>query len=128
MVLVARHDRYLDETVEGVKVSEGAVTSDVRILMKKGGVMKGRVVDPDGRPVAAARITATDISSRGMRELRATSGRDGSFVLENVLSDDKIEIEAEHADFAPLSKEVPVNTKDFEVVLKGLTKVTWKRT
>jgi uncharacterized GH25 family protein len=118
--LVAKHNHYLDEVVKGVKVSEGIITPDVRMVMKQGGVVRGRVLDPDGQPVANAQVTGKDLSASGMKELRATTEQDGSFVIENILSDDKIEIEVEHNDFGSWGKEVPVNTADLEVALSRL--------
>ena len=67
----------------------GEYLRDVRLA--RGGRVKGRVRDPDGKPVAGAWLTVEAYTDHGMQESPVgVSGEDGAFTIEPVLPADGI--------------------------------------
>lgn len=56
--LIVSAPGYVSTTVEGVAVAEGETTRGVIVALVRGGVVRGEVVDPDGRPAPGARVLA----------------------------------------------------------------------
>jgi len=97
-------------------------TRDVRIVLEKGGQVEGWVEDSQGQRIAGARVLGQDISSSGgMKEVRDESDENGHFILSNILSENKIEIEVSHPDYGSWSSQnVAVGTRDLRVILAKL--------
>jgi hypothetical protein len=59
--------------------------------------------------------------SVGVKELRASSGGDGSFTVDSIVAKDVVEVNVSHEAYGNYTNErVAVGTSDLEVVLKGL--------
>jgi len=52
----------------GVELANDGATLDVTVELWRGATIVGRVVDPEGRPIAGVRVQTTDIASRADRE------------------------------------------------------------
>jgi hypothetical protein len=74
-------------TVSDVKVSARATTDIGQVRLTRGGTLRGSVVDPDGRPVPAAQVTArgggSEFVSYGDR-LVASTDIDGAFEIKGI--------------------------------------------
>jgi hypothetical protein len=96
-----------------LEVAPGAETGGVKVALPAGGIVSGRVVAPDGKPMPDATVRATEVTGNAMESqlrrilpmfLSGSSGRsektgaDGSFRLEH-LPEGKIVLAASHVDF-----------------------------
>jgi hypothetical protein len=87
---VAGHG-FVPATVRGVRIAEGEVTDLGTVTVEPGRSVSGRVLTPDGAPVAGARVAAGKLLSGGGAELYienesigardTTTDEDGGFVL-----------------------------------------------
>ncbi|MEM8885589.1 MAG: sigma-70 family RNA polymerase sigma factor [Planctomycetota bacterium] len=90
-------------------------TGELTVQLAEGGTVRGRVLDPDGQPVAGAIVRSPH------REARTDA--EGSYVLRHVVTDG-VKVTAEHASFAPAAfgasvgwgKSVPVQVDEGAVV------------
>lgn len=118
--LVVKAGHYLEKTVPGVVVEEGAIHANIEIALEQGQAVSGRVVDQAGAPVAAAEIVVRDFA-QGLKELRGSSVSDGRFTIDGIVATDVVEIEVSHPSYAGYSSEnVRVGSSDLQVVLKEL--------
>lgn len=83
--LVARHHDFAPAVSAPIPIEKGA---DARedLVLEQGGQLTGRLVDPEGRPIAAGRVLVTELNGQAAPRaladlLRADSGGDGSFRL-----------------------------------------------
>jgi protocatechuate 3,4-dioxygenase beta subunit len=114
--------------------AEGQDTVGWRVLLKPGGIVRGRVVDQDGRPVAGICVQITE---DGMYSRSVKTDQDGRYEMRDVdpditaemrLSDQRISMsETKHFDFPKGSLET---TGDFTANLEGkvLRTITGKLT
>lgn len=92
-------------------VSERDVEGHI-ILMTALAEVSGRVEDPQGRPIAGARVRVqpggVSAFARAMEYEGASteSGADGAFTLEEVYPSTELAVRAEHADYAPGTSDV----------------------
>lgn len=56
--LTVKADGYLETKVPPLTVEPGQLQSDVLVTLRRGGVVRGIVVNPDGQPIAGARVTS----------------------------------------------------------------------
>lgn len=78
---LVRHPQYVEAMSEVVQlVPEGE--AKVTVVLQRGGVLEGKVVDTRGRPVASAHVTL--LATRGSLERVARTGTDGSFAFASV--------------------------------------------
>jgi hypothetical protein len=114
-VLEARADGFADTRSDVFTVVRGETPSArLRIVMLKGGTLRGIVYDPEGRTVAGAQVSLNannhvdssisrifkQIAPTDEREVVVRSGPDGRYVLEHVPAG-TYQLRAEHAGFAP---------------------------
>ncbi|MEW6746388.1 MAG: carboxypeptidase-like regulatory domain-containing protein [Planctomycetota bacterium] len=99
---------------EPIQVARGAAVEDVRVILDKGGTIEGRVIGPNGNPVARAEIRLNDnnyisnpimdMFSNMIKDIArprrgARTSDDGSFKL-LLLSADTYQVAVSHPDFA----------------------------
>jgi hypothetical protein len=65
-----------------VEVTSGSVTKGVRIVLVRGGVVKGHVYDEQHAPVAGVDLAFDAVSSAVPSNVRATSDEGGAYVLD----------------------------------------------
>lgn len=75
---LVRHAQYVEGASELVDLAPGGV-AEVKIVMRAGGLLEGRVVDARDRPVEGAEITA--MATRGTFERTTRADRDGAFAF-----------------------------------------------
>jgi len=102
-VVQAHAPGHVTGVVSDVKVTPGAVTDLGRITLKKGGSIRGFVVDPSGAPVPGAKVTIFPpgrdrVVSWGM-EPSAISNGEGFFEVPGV-PDGTAELVAQHPSYA----------------------------
>lgn len=103
-----------------LRIEEGTNRFDVEL--EEGFRVSGRVVDPDGRPVAGAQVRLATVSRAELREHEARTGADGGFVLSPVAAG-RYGLEAAASGFAAAKRPEPVAVVDapvegIEVVLR----------
>ncbi len=74
----ARHPSYVEGISEAVQLEPGGA-AEVRIVMRKGGVLEGRVLELDRSPVAGARVAVA--ATVGSLERITFTADDGSFAF-----------------------------------------------
>jgi len=62
-------DGYVSKTLPEVEIEEGAERKGLIVTLSRGAVLRGRVVDQDGEPVAGASVMALDPDQRMGRRL-----------------------------------------------------------
>jgi hypothetical protein len=76
--VIARHPQLIAAVSEIIELrSAGRV--DVKLIMRRGGVLEGRVIEADGRPVSGARIDL--LSSDGLVDRTSMTAQDGGFAF-----------------------------------------------
>ena len=70
-------------TVQPIEVARG-LTTDVALVLRRGGAIVGRVLDAGGEPSSGARIRIEQPFAEPLAQLRARADADGTFRLENV--------------------------------------------
>lgn len=76
--IVARHPEYIETVSDPVDLTTGG-KAELTIVMKKGGILEGRVLELDRSPVPGARI---EVASSSMSADRITyAAEDGSFAF-----------------------------------------------
>jgi hypothetical protein len=116
--LVVKASHHIEKRMSAVEVKEGVHHGNIVIELDSGNTIEGVVVDTKGTPVEGAELLAKDYS-QGVKELHATTGGDGHFVVEGILANDQVELEVRHDNFALYSdSKARVGTKDMNIVMK----------
>jgi hypothetical protein len=76
--VIARHPAYLEGISEPLTLKPGG-EGEVRIVLKRGGLLEGRVLEHDRTPVAGARVEVTAVS--GLTHRITYTAEDGSFAF-----------------------------------------------
>lgn len=109
---------------------------DLSIALLKGAEVSGIVVDPSGKPVPGAVITAfisrqadspqQSILSPSEQVLKAESGKDGSFRLAGIPENARVAVGAKHPGFAPGTDGMPEQARGMPqpTIEAGATSVT----
>jgi outer membrane lipoprotein-sorting protein len=79
MTITAAHRDFLVARVEGVEKLPEKQRGEIRVTLKDGVALRGKVVDPEKRPVAGALVATAFADNRGRRS--TVSGGDGTFTL-----------------------------------------------
>jgi len=115
--VIVRHPQYV-ETMSDVVLASASREATLDVVLLRGGILEGRVVDGRGRPVAGAHVTA--LATKGSTEHMARTGTDGSFAFAAVSSVTLLVAreEDETTVAARLEVSVPEGTKkNVEIVL-----------
>jgi prepilin-type processing-associated H-X9-DG protein len=139
---VQHPDYGLAWTMREALIQMGQDPSDLRLVMPKRGSVQGKVADSEGNPVEGAVLSAFITLPTGSVDeplrmlppceglLKATTGADGTFVLEGLPADASVMLVAKHPDFAAavegapedmmgfFSGEIAVGTEDVAVTLE----------
>ncbi len=95
---------FVQESLPGVEVKPGEIRRGVDVRLRRGGSIRGRVVEQgSGEPVAGVEVHWNAEREDAAPELprgRGTSGPDGSFLLQG-LRPGKANLFASHPDFVP---------------------------
>ncbi|MCI0586738.1 MAG: carboxypeptidase-like regulatory domain-containing protein [Planctomycetes bacterium] len=95
---------FVQESLPKIEVKPGEVRRDVDVRLRRGGSIRGRVVEQgSGEPVAGVEVHWNAEREDAAPELprgRGTSGPDGSFLLQG-LRPGKANLSASHSDFVP---------------------------
>lgn len=76
-----RHPQYVEAMSEVVSLAPDQ-EARVEIVLQRGGILEGRVVDPKGRGVGGAHVTI--LATKGSLERMTRTGSDGSFAFASV--------------------------------------------
>lgn len=82
--VLVRHPEFVEGASEMVTTAPGG-TAEVRIVLRAGGAIAGRVVDERGNWIAKARVRATAV--QGTLDRTATSAGDGTFTFSALPAD-----------------------------------------
>ncbi|MGE3166752.1 MAG: sigma-70 family RNA polymerase sigma factor [Planctomycetota bacterium] len=94
--LVTHAQGYAPQTTRGLKAKVGESTA-TEIVLERGAVVFGRIVDPDDEPVAGASVIFDGKS--GDRSFVAPTNEDGSFRFENLAATERYEAKVRHPDY-----------------------------
>lgn len=118
--LVVKATHYLEKRVTGLIIEEGSKRGGVLVQMERGNAVAGVVTDAKGKAIAYAEVIAKDFSE-GVKELRATTGNDGHFTVEGIISNATVELQVTHENYVAWSDpKVRVGASDVQVVLKEM--------
>ncbi len=143
-IFAVRHPDYgLAWTMSKFLTRRGENLSDFRMVLPKGASVQGKVTDSEGNPVESAVLSAFVTPPEGAAYsdagflplceplLRATSGTDGTFILDGLPADASVVLRVKHPDFAAdlagapedvrgmPDGEIAVGTKDVTVRLES---------
>lgn len=110
--------------LEGLEVKPGQELSGIDILLLPGGVVEGRVLSPDGRPVPGAEVSVIEPSTDGMgisrfSQLRAMTDGDGQYSIDGVPPGPRtVEANAEGYRRAVREVEVTPEPRSVDLVLE----------
>jgi len=76
--IVARHPSYVMTVTDAVDLASGG-EAEIEVVMRKGGILEGRVVEEDGSPVPGARVEV-DSATHSLGRVTFTSD-DGTFAF-----------------------------------------------
>jgi hypothetical protein len=102
---------YLPAAHGGIEIKEGSGIEGIDLVLRRGAVVEGRVLAPDGSPVAGARVAVldqpaeTDLGLAGRPETFADD--EGRYQLGGIAEGDRT-VAAEHAGFRPARRQVKV--------------------
>ncbi len=102
---------YLPETRGGIDLKDGSGMEGIDLVLRRGAVVEGQVLAPDGSPVAGARVMVldqpaeTDLGLAGRPETFADG--EGRYQLGGLAEGDRT-VAAEHAGFRPARRRVRV--------------------
>jgi hypothetical protein len=109
--LTALAPGFLRAGVEGIAVPAGGARDDLEIVLHRGAVVEGRVLDPAGRPVSGASVTVAGNGGPSGSDLlgrpQATSDGEGRYLLGGMALGMRAVL-AEHPDFLPARRDVDV--------------------
>ncbi len=77
--VVARHPSFIEGVSGAVELQPGGAKTEVHIVMRRGGVLEGRVLEQDRTPVAGARVEVVAVV--GTVERITITADDGSFAF-----------------------------------------------
>jgi hypothetical protein len=89
VLVIARHPAHVEGTSELVTLSPGHEVH-VRIVLREGGLLEGRVLEHDRTPVGGARVHLT--SPEGSFETYALTADDGTFTFSAVPSEAQLSV------------------------------------
>ncbi len=93
-----------------VDVAEGTVTEGIDHFLKRNGTVRGVVVDASGKPIPGVSISARRSHASNAVVVNvgkmATSGKDGSFVIEQVQTGDATFLEGSHSNYLKSQSEL----------------------
>ena len=120
----AQHpDHGLAWTFGPVLGRSGKDISDLRLVLPEGGSVQGKVTDSGGNPVDGAVITPFVTLPEGVADeqeaflppcdalLKATTGSDGTFVLDGLPAGATVMLAVKHPDFAVAVEGIPDDTR-----------------
>lgn len=122
--LAARTTGYPELAVPGVEITPGDEAVDLgTVVLSPGVILRGRVVDGDGRGVAGARLSVrrADGAELVMRRddspwfANRRSETDGRFTLETIPRDSRLILLVSARDHLPWQDEVEVGTSDLDL-------------
>ncbi len=103
--LVARHESGISDRLE-LAVTAVGERQGLRLVLRPAAVMRGRLLDPEGVPVASGQLTLEPAGERNYELVQTTSSSgDGRFTFSQ-LGSGSYWLVAEHADFAVVRQEV----------------------
>ena len=113
------HPHYRNR-MRSITIAEG--TNRLDIELEAGVEVSGRVIDSEGKPVAAAEVELVTLDRSELRQHRARTGEDGAFLLEPVASG-RYRLQASASGRAPAELDKPVvvanqPVEGLEVVLR----------
>ena len=121
--IYAKANGYVEGRTSRIEVREGQVNHGHKIVLTQGGHLSGVVTSAGGEPVAGAQVIVRDFGD-GIAERRAISDPKGHFEFNNIVSEENVEVEVSHDDYATWNHEaVAVGTTDLEVELTSLSSV-----
>jgi len=100
--VLARHPSYVEAMSEAVTVAPGAEAT-VRVTLRGGASLEGRVVDALGRPVAGARLEI--MATYGTLQRTMVTAGDGTFGFAAVPSDITLTVTRPGSDTAPVVRK-----------------------
>jgi hypothetical protein len=95
---LVRHPAYVETMSETLTVSPGGRV-EVKIVMRSGGSLEGRVMDDRGRTISGARVLLS--ATRGSYERSTTTGSDGSFAFAAVPDEVTLSVARPERPFSP---------------------------
>lgn len=103
-----------------VRVRDGEAVDLGEIMLRTGGAVAGRAVDPDGDPIAGVRINARWQDPEGTWfHADDRSAEDGTFLLGGIEGAQTVRIGAHHKAYLPaLPLEADVGVDDLEIVVR----------
>ncbi|HSQ64108.1 MAG TPA: carboxypeptidase regulatory-like domain-containing protein, partial [Polyangiaceae bacterium] len=96
--VLVRHPEYVEAWSDVVTVPAGG-EAHVEVVLRAGGSVEGRVLDPQGRPVVGARVEL--LAVHGTLERSARSSSDGTFAFAAVPKDVSLDVYADDEATAP---------------------------
>ena len=121
--LIAKASHFMEKSVTGVEVLEGQLKRGIVIQLEKGNSVGGIVRDGNGEPVRSANVIVRDLA-QGAKELRGSTGDDGAFSIDGILSAESVVLEVSHENYGAYSNEnAPVGGTAIEIVLRELGKI-----
>ncbi|MFP6583142.1 MAG: carboxypeptidase regulatory-like domain-containing protein [Candidatus Hydrogenedentota bacterium] len=117
-VVAGYNTRERFKNLREVIVADGKAKTGVDFAMSMGMRISGVLVNPDGEPVANARVMGYD--DEGMRNDRARTDSEGKFVLAGFLQSSRIRIAAEAKGFALPIEYINIgkkSIKDIQLVM-----------
>jgi hypothetical protein len=101
--LLARHPEYTDVFGDVIALAPGG-KAKVDLVMRRGGSIEGRVVDPRGRGVEGAEVTVA--ATHGSMERSARTASDGSFAFASLPDSVTLLVSDAHEPGEPLARAV----------------------
>lgn len=102
---------YLPETRDGIDLKEGSGVGGIDLVLRRGAVVEGRILAPDGSPVAGARVMVLDQPAETDLGLAARpdtfADDEGRYQLGGIAEGDRTVV-AQHAEFRPARRQVKV--------------------
>ena len=110
--LRAEAPRYQVAKLEGLEASPGQELAGLEIVLLPGGVVEGRVLSPDGRPLPGAEVILSLTSERGMAFTphRTQSDGDGRYRLDGLPTGPQT-LEARAEGYRRAAREVEVSAE-----------------
>ncbi len=118
--LVVKAVHHLEKRLVAIEIQEGRLHGDIKVQLEMGNTVSGVVLDSKGKPIVSAEIVGKDFA-QGMKEIRTSSGNDGTFTVEGILAADVVELSVSHESFTAYNDpKVRVGSTDLKIVLQEL--------